>query len=113
MCVRVAYKHSVRKSKHRVGKISRNCNHQRSERRAKGSKTRTDLRQVLSKNPRVAKCQESIEMNWVKFFDMLKVENPREYYNLLSELVSKGRECPNSLPKGTPFDECRSRSDMT
>jgi hypothetical protein len=42
----------------------------------------------------------------------LKVENPREYYNLLSELVSKERECPNSLPKVTPFDECRSRSDM-
>jgi len=51
-------------------------------------------------------------MNWVKFFDILKVENPREYYNLLSELVSKERECPNSLPKVTSAENAV-QGDMT
>jgi hypothetical protein len=41
-------------------------------------------------------------MNWIKLFNLLKDENPREYYNLLSELVSKEKECPNSFPKDTP-----------
>ena len=29
------------------------------------------------------------KVNWVKFFNLLKVENPSEYYALLSELIKK------------------------
>jgi len=52
-------------------------------------------------------------MNWIKIFKSLKNQSPQEYYRLLSELGIKEKECPNSFPKVTPFDECRSRSDMT
>ena len=37
------------------------------------------------------------EVNWVKFFNILKVENPREYYTLLSELVKEEEKSQKQL----------------
>ena len=38
------------------------------------------------------------EVNWVKFFNILKVENPREYYTLLSELVKEEKVVATKQP---------------
>ena len=38
------------------------------------------------------------EVNWVKFFNILKVENPREYYTLLSELVREEKVVATKQP---------------
>ena len=38
------------------------------------------------------------EVNWVKFFNILKVENPREYYTLLSELVKEEKVVDTKQP---------------